>query len=247
MSEELFFRAHAGLPRQAPGSESTTRTLLRLAGQLPENPRVLDIGSGPGSSSILLAQLTTGHVTAIDTHDPFLAELTERAKTADVSDSIATLNAPMEDIPLPDGCADLIWAEGSAYLMGFDAALASWRRLLADDGVIVLTEAEWLTPAPSTGAKTFWDEGYPAMRTTGENVTAAMQSGYEVRAVYVLPDDDWAQYYDPLTQRIAELRAAGVDEYFLSMLGQEISIRASHGHDYAYTGYVLRPRVASVA
>ncbi|MFW0788331.1 SAM-dependent methyltransferase [Gordonia sp. CPCC 205333] len=247
MSEELFFRAHAGLPRQAPGSEATTRTLLQLAGRLPERPRILDIGSGPGSSSILLAQLANGHVTAIDTHQPFLTELTERAAAADVSDSITTLDAPMEDLPLPDGCADLIWAEGSAYVMGFDAALALWRRLLSDDGVIVLTEAEWLTPSPSAGARAFWDEGYPAMRTTGENVTAAMRSGYQVRAVYVLPDDDWAQYYDPLTTRIAELRTAGVDEYFLTMLGQEIAIRAAHGRDYAYTGYVLRPRVASDA
>ncbi len=31
----------------------------------------------------------------------------------------------MEKLPLPDASADLVWAEGSAYVMGFDAALAA--------------------------------------------------------------------------------------------------------------------------
>jgi hypothetical protein len=34
----------------------------------------------------------------------------------------------MQDPPLDDGSADLIWAEGSVYIMAFDAALRSWRR-----------------------------------------------------------------------------------------------------------------------
>lgn len=242
---EFFFRAHDGLPRQAPGSDDTTRLLLRLAGPLPPNPRILDIGSGPGSSSILLAQLTNGHVTAVDTHEPFLVEARARAARAGIAERVTTLNAPMDELPVPDGSIDLVWAEGSAYIMGFDAALTAWRRLLSDDGVLVATEAEWLTDAPAAQAHTFWSAGYPAMRTTGGNVSAAQRAGYDVRALYVLPDSDWAEYYDPLAANIATMRTDGVPPEILTAIGEEIDIRTAHGRDYAYTGYVLRTHVAS--
>lgn len=52
---DAFFALHHGLPRQGPGSDTTTRHLLSLAGPLPERPRVLDLGCGPGRSALLLA------------------------------------------------------------------------------------------------------------------------------------------------------------------------------------------------
>ncbi|MFB7264903.1 transferase, partial [Streptomyces nojiriensis] len=50
-----FFALHHGLPRQAPGSDASTRHLLSLCGPLPERPRVLDLGCGPGRSVLPLA------------------------------------------------------------------------------------------------------------------------------------------------------------------------------------------------
>lgn len=238
----LFHRVHAGLPRQAPGSAATSALLLRLAGNLPESPRVLDIGCGPGSASILLAELTGGTVVGVDTHRPFLDELLERAEAAGVADRVSALEAPMEALPTEAGTFDLIWAEGSAYIMGFDAALAAWRPFLSPGGVLVLTEAEYTTPNPAAGTKAFWEPGYPAMRTTAANVAASQEAGWEVRATYLLPDSDWAEYYDPITERAATLRAEGVDAEVLDMVTEEIGIRERHGNDYGYTGYVLAPR-----
>jgi SAM-dependent methyltransferase len=234
-SEDLFFTAHSGLPREAPGSAATTRLLLTLAGPLPPRPRVVDIGCGPGTSTLLLAELTGGDVLGVDTHAPFLDELRRRGGTG--------LQASMEDLPLADGSADLLWAEGSAYVMGVDAALAAWRRLLAPGGVLVLTEAEWTTPDPAPGARAFWDDAYPAMRTTAGNVAAAQAAGWTVAATYLLPESDWDAYYGPLAERLAALRAehpgSAAD---LDAIGHEITVRAEHGADYGYTAYVLRPR-----
>jgi SAM-dependent methyltransferase len=231
--DEIFWVVHDGLPREAPGSPATTRLLLQLAGPLPACPRVVDIGCGTGPASLLLAREADAEVVAVDAHEPFLARLRTDAAAAGLDGRIRTLAAPMEDLPLPDASADLVWAEGSAYVMGFDAALQAWRRLLAPGGVLVLTEAEWTTPSPAPVVREFWDAGYPGMRTTDGNV----------RAVYLLPESDWAAYYGPLAARIAALRRARPDATdVLDEVGREVEVRRAHGGDYGYTGYVLRPR-----
>lgn len=46
---DLFRAAHTDLPREAPGSDATTRPLLEPAGPLPSRPRVVDIGCGAGA------------------------------------------------------------------------------------------------------------------------------------------------------------------------------------------------------
>ncbi|MFI5959686.1 SAM-dependent methyltransferase [Cryptosporangium sp. NPDC051539] len=238
-----FRRAHEGLPREAPGSGATTRLLLELAGALPPEPAVLDVGAGTGPASVLLAQLTGGRVTAVDLHEPFLDRLAERAEAAGVADRVHPLHASMDALPIAPGSVDLLWAEGSAYFVGVDTALAAWRPLLSPGGVVVLTDAEWLTPHPAAAARAFWDAGYPGMRTTAANVAAMQRAGWEVRAVYVLPDSDWDAYYGPLAARIDELGRDGVPVDTLTELREEITIREAHGADYGYTGYVLRPRL----
>lgn len=240
--EQAFLAAHEDLPREAPGSEETTALLLQLVGPLPEAPRIVDIGSGTGPATLPLAAATGGEVIAVDAHEPYLARLQARAAISGLGERVRPLVATMDDLPLPDGEADLVWAEGSAYIMGFDAALASWRRLLAPGGTLVLTEAEWTTTDPSPGARQFWDAGYPAMRTTAGNVAAAQQAGYTVAATYLLPDCDWDAYYRPLAARLELLRADGVDPEVLDEVGREIRVREEFGADYGYTGYVLRPR-----
>jgi SAM-dependent methyltransferase len=241
--EDVFWMAHDGLPRQAPGSPATTELLLRLAGALPERPRIVDIGCGTGAAAVPLALATGGEVVAVDTHRPFLDRLVVGARDAGVAERVRPLEASMADLPLPAGSADLVWAEGSAYIIGFDAALRQWRRLLAPGGALVLTEAEWTTPQPAAGARAFWEPGYPGMRDTAGNVAAAAAAGWTVHATYLLPDSDWDAYYGPLAEQVDDLRAAGVDPAVLGEVAREIEVRAAHGGDYGYTGYVLRPRV----
>ncbi|MFT3661281.1 MAG: methyltransferase domain-containing protein [Gordonia sp. (in: high G+C Gram-positive bacteria)] len=243
----VFTRAHADLPRQAPGSRATTEMLLRLAdSSLPPAPRILDIGCGPGASTVPLAELTGGAVTAVDVHRPFLDAVERRAADAGVAERVTVLRARMEELPVAPGSIDLIWAEGSAYLMGFDDALAAWRGLLAAEGVLVLTEAEYVTDDPSDGARAFWAEAYPAMRSTAENVAACQRAGWDVLGTYLLPSSDWLEYYGPLHLRVEELRAEGVDEALLAPIVEEIRVRQLYGRDYGYTGYVLRPRQLAV-
>lgn len=238
--DDVFWAIHQGLPREAPGSPETADLLLRMVGPLPPTPRVVDMGCGPGTSSILLAQRTGGHVLAVDLHEPFLTEVTERARAAGVERQIRTAAVSMDATGVEPGSVDLVWAEGSAYSIGVDEALTVWRDLLAPGGSVVLTDAEWSTPDPHPRAREFWTE-YPAMRSTEENVAAFRRAGWDIIGLYRLPDTDWWAYYGPLAERIGALRRAGAPEPSLAPHEAEITVRREHQQDYAYTGYVLRP------
>ncbi|MEV7192849.1 bifunctional class I SAM-dependent methyltransferase/N-acetyltransferase [Streptomyces sp. NPDC093510] len=239
-----FFALHHGLPRQGPGSDDTTRRLLSLAGALPERPRALDLGCGPGRAALLLAAEAGARVTAVDLHEPFLDELRASAEARGLTGSITTLKADMAELPCPDGSFDLVWAESSVYGIGFDTALHAWRRLLAPGGALVLTECEWTTAEPSAEARAFWERHY-TLRTSEANTRAATGAGYSVLGVHTQPESDWEEYYGPLAARAdavsAEKAAAPGMAEALAATREEIAMRREHGSEYGYTGYVLRP------
>ncbi|MEK9521689.1 bifunctional class I SAM-dependent methyltransferase/N-acetyltransferase [Streptomyces venezuelae] len=240
-SHDSFFALHHGLPRQGPGSDATTRRLLALCGPLPERPRVLDLGCGPGRSALLLAAEAGAEVTAVDLHEPFLDELRRSAADRGLDGSIHPLRADMGALPFPDGSFDLVWAESSAYAIGFDRALDEWRRLLAPGGTLVLTECVWTTGEPSPAARAFWEQHYP-LRTVTALSSAAVGAGYHVLGSLLQPEGDWAEYYGPLAARAdaADTAVPGMAEAVAGARA-EIAMRRDHGSDYGYAGFVLRP------
>lgn len=247
---DAFMELHRGLPRQSPGSGATTRHLLSLCGPLPERPRVLDLGCGPGASALLLAAEAGGpgatpEVTAVDLYDGFLDELRAAAAARGLAGRVRAVKADMGDLPYPDGSFDLVWAEGSAYNIGFAEALARWKPLLAPGGTLVLSECEWTVPAPSAGVRAFWDPHY-ALRSTARNLAAVQAAGYRVLGVHHQPDSDWAAYYGPLGERAtgAPEPAGPQAAAALAFVREEIDVRERYGHEYGYTAYVLRPVTA---
>ena len=187
-SMDVFYEIHSDLPREGPGRDEDTARALRLAlPHLPEAPRILDIGCGPGMQTAVLAQQTRGSIVALDRHPPFLEQLTARAAQAGIQDRIQTVEGTMTDMPFEPATFDLIWAEGAIYVMGYEAGLHAWRPLLKPGGCMAVTELTWLVDDPRPEPHTFWREAYPNMRGLKDNQRMIAEAGYRELGHFQLP------------------------------------------------------------
>lgn len=202
----IFFEIHTELLRESPGRDRYTRQAFEMLPAM-SRPRILDVGCGPGAATLALARLTDGEIHALDTHQPYLDRLETSAEEHGFADRIHTVNRSMDHMDFEEERFDLIWAEGSIYIIGFDRGLREWRRFLKPGGFLGVHEVVWLKPDPPKECRDFWQEGYAAMRGIRDNLEAIPDAGYEVLGHFALPNDAWWEgYYAPLEKRIALLR-----------------------------------------
>src|SRR5687767_8993578 len=115
MSHEAFFRLFSGLPRYGPGSDDSTREALRRLPGLPAAPRVMDLGSGCGRQTLVLARELGVPITAVDGHAPYLAELEAEAGRRGLRHLIRTRCADFGQLDDAPGSYELLWSEGAIY------------------------------------------------------------------------------------------------------------------------------------
>ncbi|HOI12830.1 MAG TPA: class I SAM-dependent methyltransferase [Methanoculleus sp.] len=248
MDTPFVFTLHENLPRQGPGSNACTRKAFSMLAGLPARPEILDIGCGAGMQTVELARICPGcRITATDVHQPYLDDLARSAASAGVGDRITAIRASMDDLPFSDASFDVLWAEGSIFIIGFREGLTSWKRLLRPGGYLCLTEAAWFTDQPSSEAAAFWNECYPAITTVAANRTIAEDAGYEVVAAFPLPKSAWWEnYYVPVLKRIEDLRpkVAGNPEAEaqIEFTEREIAVYREHGGEYGYEFFILRKK-----
>jgi SAM-dependent methyltransferase len=240
----IFWEIHAGLPREGPGDDLSTRMAYGMLQSLPRAPRILDIACGPGMQTLELARLSDGVITAVDLHQPFLNALRRRARTAGLDHLITTRQASMEALPFEPSSLDLIWCEGAIYIVGFERGLTLWRPLLADGGCIAVTECCWLKPNPPEDLRAFW-AGYPGMADIAAAQAVIARTGLGELGHFVLPDSAWwDHYYGPMEARIAALehKHAG-DASALAELAEarvECDLRRRYPDWYGYVFFVMR-------
>lgn len=236
-----FERLFAGLDRHGPGSEAATLQALRAV-DIPLH-RILDIGAGTGASTLVLAQHSAADIVALDNHAGSLATLTARATEAGVGARVTTCNASMLDIPFPAESFDLLWAEGCAYIMGFEQALQHWRPLLRQPGYLVVSDLCWTDAGSNETAPAeavaFWQQAYPPMTDAATRVRQAEAAGYRVVAQFWLDDEAWRGFYGPLGARADSLRETLAGSPALADVDQEIDIRERYGDYYGYLMLML--------
>ena len=95
-----------------------SRKALRMIPVI-ERPRILDIGCGSGVSTLELARLTDGEIMGLDIDQNALNRLNRKIEKAGLSDRFKTLNCSLLDMGLPNESFDIIWSEGSIFVIGF--------------------------------------------------------------------------------------------------------------------------------
>lgn len=237
--EQIFFEIHKDIPREGPGNFESTKAAFSLLHNLPEQPIILDIGCGPGKQTFDLAKISNGIIKAIDNHQPYIDQLNKRAAELNVSSKVSGMHGDMNNLQFDENTFDIIWAEGSIYLMGFGKALALWKKFLKPSGYIVFSELCWFKDDRPDEIENYWHSFYGQMSTIDSIIKFLANADYKFIGSYVLPDSAWwTDYYSPLTNRINELKKKySYDKEALQILENESLETEMHKKYSAYYGY----------
>jgi ubiquinone/menaquinone biosynthesis C-methylase UbiE len=242
---DVFFDVHSDLPREGPGDSDSTRKAFSFLKDLPPQPDILDIGCGPGMQTIDLARLMPGHITAIDTHEPFLEALRQRVAAEGLTERITLRNMSMFNLEFEPHSFDIIWSEGAIYILGFETGLRVCKKLLKPGGYMAVTEISWIKPGIPEECRAYWELNYPGMKSVEENLELVRKQGYLDVGHFVLPESSWwTHYYTPIEERIVQLRQKYQDDAeALRQLDEhqlEIEIYRKYFAWYGYVFYVMQ-------
>ncbi len=245
MDDSYLFTLFEGLDRQGPGSDACTIRMFDLLAP-PVPAAILDIGCGAGSQTLALARRCPDcTITAVDIHQPYLDSLRQRAERAGSGDRITTLCASMDDLPVPPASFDVIWAEGSIFVIGFEKGLRSWKQFLRPHGSMALTEMVWFTDRPSAEAASFMQEAYPPMTTAPGCERIIKEAGYQLAGSFRLPDEAWwKEFYEPVERKMSRIQdeVAGDPDAMaiLDSMRKEIAMFRQYSGEYGYQAFLLR-------
>lgn len=240
---KAFFEIHRDNDQEGPGSDKSTLKAYGLLKELPEKPRIIDIGCGPGRQTLVLAKQGVSEIVAVDTHQPFLDLMMNKALKRGLTEKITPLNRSMDSLDLPDTSFDLIWSESAVFIMGFGNALKKWRPLLKPTGTIAITDALWLKASPPQELKKFW-KIYPRITDLDGFRKIINESGMKLQDHFILPESDWYDYYRPLEVKVKELRAKCKDDpetvSYLDSEEREFEMYKKYSDYYGYAFFIIR-------
>lgn len=200
-----------------------TRQAFQLLPRL-DHPAILDIGCGTGVPTLELARLSTGLVIGVDIDQACLDELARKAASAGLAGRVTTLNQSLFQLEFPDESFDLLWAEGSIAVIGFERGLREWRRLLKPAGFMGIHD----------------ERG-----DLSQKLSAIQGCGYELLGQVVIAGETWwREYYEPVERRITALR----EQYprdpgaraALAAKEREVELVKNHPEQYASVFLVLQ-------
>jgi ubiquinone/menaquinone biosynthesis C-methylase UbiE len=242
---EYFYDVFIGLPRGGPGDNTSTRKAFNYLKNLPPNPYILDIGCGHGVQTLELARISKGTIIALDNYQPFLNVLKKNIIKDGLEKRISIKNESMLEMDFQDGTFDVIWSEGALYIMGFQQGVQRCKRLLKDNGYLVVTEAVLFTDDIPLPLKKFWDEMYPVIKDIPGNISLIQHEGFNVITHFHLPKSSWTdKYYIPMAQRLKELRKKYKDNKaalrIFDQFDDEIRIYNKYSDYFGYEFFVMQ-------
>ena len=147
-------------PELANVPESAVQSFAGVAnpfalGRLAPGERVLDVGSGAGTDSLVAAQMVgaDGSVTGIDMTPEMLAKAQAAAHEAGAT-NVAFLEADAERLPFADGSFDVVISNGVIDLIpDKDAVFSELYRVLVPGGRIQVADVTIQVPVSEEGRR----------------------------------------------------------------------------------------------
>ena len=202
---EILLDIHKDMPRQGSGRDEYTQKAFEMIPKI-DHPKILDIGCGPGMQTIKLAKLSNGEIIGIDIFQQYLDQLQERINKESLNDRVKALKQSMLDMKFPEESFDIIWAEGSIFVIGFEKGLLDWKKYIKPNGYLAIHEMAWLKHNPPKEIADYWERVYPQINTIENNLEIIKKCGYTIIGHFPLPDDAWWEfYYTPLQKRLEDL------------------------------------------
>jgi ubiquinone/menaquinone biosynthesis C-methylase UbiE len=162
-----------------------TREAFQMLPRL-DRPRILDIGCGTGVSMMEIARLSNGEITGLDIDQKSLEIFSRKIEREKREGRIKAIRCSIFDMTFADESFDIIWAEGSINVIGFQRGLQEWRCLLKPGGFMVVHDEKG-------------DIEEKRKQISG--------CGYELIGDFILDENTWwTEYFVPLEKLIYEAR-----------------------------------------
>jgi len=151
-----------------------------------DKPRILDIGCGSGVPTLELAMLSHGDVIGVDIDQPALNRFSRKIGRSGLTQWVKAIKCSLLNMNFPDASFDIIWAEGSISVIGFEKGLKEWYRFLKSGGFLVV---------------------HDALGNLTEKLRQITTCGYELLDHFILDENVWRnEYYTPLDEQLNKLR-----------------------------------------
>ncbi|MBE0366910.1 MerR family transcriptional regulator [Pseudoalteromonas aurantia] len=232
-----FMKVFQTLERWGPGSEDDTKHALSLIPTAPSS--ILEIGCGKGLATNVLAKCSQAQITAIDNEQLALDQLAKRFEEKGLAARLEVCCTNMAALPYSNESYDLIWSEGSAYIIGIEKALMLWKPILKKQGYLMMSDLVWKTSSPSEQAIEFWRHEYPDIQTVQTRIKQIEKTGYQVIANFSQSKSAWLNYYNPLRERLNELEPEMVNSTAFKNMKNEVSICTEFADEFGYHMFIL--------
>lgn len=174
--------------------ENLNKYTIKAYKSLPEieNPYILDVGCGTGVPTVELARISGGNITALDDNENSLNMLKAKIKAWELDKKVTVINDSIFTMDFPDESFDIIWAEGSVFVMGFENSIKNWRRFLKSDGFLVIHDDS---------------------KDKDKKLELVKKHGYRLIDEFELSHQVWwDEYYKPLEQLIKTFKDKQPDD-----------------------------------
>lgn len=191
-----------------------------------DKPQILDVGCGTGVPTLKLAELSDGHITALDIDEKAIDSLKRKIKLAGLSGRVQAMSCSMFETNFPKESFDIIWAEGSINHIGFKRGLTEWGQSLKPKGCLAVHDEK---------------------NNLAQKLKDIPAAGYELLGYFNLDEQTWRkEYFFPMQRLINETRSecAG-DGKMLALLDkeqQEIDVFKTDPASCCSVFFVMRKR-----